>query len=128
MIQWIIDNIETPLFIAIGAVCMKFVDKFLSRKKAKKELTAQDIENSGNSIANFERLNNLLGKQLEVNVQRYLDILNSNITLKGDNAALREQVQDMKCELKKLRSQVADFEIEIQKLKKYVIDNNIKTK
>jgi len=123
MINWITENLATPFFVAVGAVGMKLIDWWLTRKKSKKDLTAQDIKNTSGSIDNFNRLNTLLGKQLEVNVQRYLDILNTNISLKGDNAALREQIQELRCEVKKLKSDVKDFELEVSKLKEYIKKN-----
>lgn len=122
----------TYVYIALGAITMKFFDfviKFFEkrwgRNKEVKDLKAQDLRNEGTTIENFERLNTLLGKQLEVNVQRYLDILNTNISLKGDNASLREQIQDLKCEVKKLKQEVKDFDLEVTKLKKYIIDKNL---
>ena len=120
MTQWIQDNLAIPLLMGIGAIGMKLFDSFLNRRKAKKELSAQDIENRKNSIDNYEKLNNLLSKQLETNVQRYLDIMNINISLKGENASLREQLQEMKCELKALKKSVSEYEIEIMKLKEYI--------
>jgi len=128
MIEWIQDNLAIPLFMGAGAVGMKIIDKLLNRRKANKDLTAQDINNTKGNIENFEKLNNLLLKQLETNTQRYLDIMNINITLKGDNAALRTQLQGLTVEVKKLKQSCKEYEFEIGKLKKYIVDNNIKIK
>ena len=128
MIQWIQDNLAIPLFMGAGAVGMKIIDKLLNRRKANKDLTAQDINNTKGNIENFEKLNNLLLKQLETNTQRYLDIMNINITLKGDNASLRIQLQELTVEVRKLKQACKEYEIEIGKLKKYIVNNDIKVK
>ena len=128
MIQWIQDNLAIPLFMGAGAIGMKIIDKILNRRKANKDLTAQDINNTKGNIENFEKLNNLLLKQLETNTQRYLDIMNINISLKGDNVALRAQLQELTVEVRKLKQACKEYEIEISKLKKYIVNNNIKVK
>ena len=128
MIEWIQSNLAIPLFMGVGAVAMKLIDKFLSKRKTEKELTAQDLQNEQQHIVNFDKLNTLLTKQVEVNLQKYLDILNANINLKGENAALREQLQDLRCEVKQLKKALSDFEIEVSKLKKYIVEHNITVK
>jgi chromosome segregation ATPase len=122
----------TYIYIAIGAIgmefikfCLRFFEKRWGKNKEIKDLKAQDLKNEGETINNFERLNNLLSKQLEVNVNRYLDILNTNISLKGENAALREQLQELKCEVRQLKQAIKDFEFEVAKLKKYIKENQI---
>jgi len=128
MIQWLQDNLAIPLFMGAGAIGMKIIDKLLNRRKANKDLTAQDISNTKGNIENFDKLNSLLLKQLETNTQRYLDIMNINITLKGDKAALRSQLQELTVEVRKLKQSCKEYEFEIGKLKKYIVNNNIKVK
>lgn len=123
------------IYIAIGAVAMKAGDlllKFYEKRWGKKrdiaDLKGIQIQNEKCIFENLERINNLLSKQLEANVQKYLDIMNINITLKGENSDLREKVQLMQVEIKVLKKQIKDFEIEVEKLKKYIIENKIELK
>lgn len=118
------------IYIAIGAVAMKagdialkFYDKKWGKKKEAAELMGKNIENEKCIFENLERINKLLSQQLEANVQKYLDIMNINISLKGENSDLREKVQLMQNEIKVLKKQIKEFEFEIDKLKKYIIDN-----
>jgi len=119
----IYNHISTPFYMVIGACVYKILEKFLYKKREIKDLQNKDIENEKCIFDNLERINNLLSKQLEINVQRYLDIMNNNISLKGENVLLREKVELMEIEVKKLRKEIKEFELEVNKLKTYIKTN-----
>jgi len=127
-----------------GMIIMKLFDKLLNKPKESKDLKAQDLANENTMVDNFEKLNNLLFKQLEVNVTRYADLLNVVITIRGENEklhgqveeneslkrenkTLKEQVLEFVSEVKSLNKALKDFEFEIQTLKEY-IKNKLKPK
>lgn len=118
------------IYIALGAVAMKagdllmkYYEKRWGKKRDAAELEGKHIDNEKCIFENLERINGLLSKQLEANVQKYLDIMNINICLKGENSDLREKVALMEIEIKKLRKEIIEFEKEVRKLKEYIKEN-----
>ena len=124
------NDLKTYIYIAIGAadmkagdILIKWVDRKWGKKKELQEEEARRLANEKCVFENLDRINSLLSKQLEVNVQKYLDIMNINITLRGENHDLTEKVALMEIEIKALRKEIREFENEVEKLKKYIKQN-----
>ena len=121
------ELISTPLYIAIGMGGMKVLDWLRFRKKDKKIEAGKQLDNERTVFENLENINKNLSRQIDENVEKFLeltqkmqDLLNINIEIRTENSALKEEIKKLNLEVETLRKMLKQTEDEVECLKKYI--------